>query len=241
MGGGPGRIRTSNQTVMSGGTRSVGVDFPHDLASVIVFVASRCDRFWCETGAVIATVCRKRLEMNFAGWFGDAPWRRTGWLSMTIVGAACRTKQVAETLGFIFALRPVEAADATKSLENERSVFIEIRGNPWESSPTRRFGAPCAQLFDPPWGVGRIMYSPVDARSTGMSWTAHYFDPRLNRVAVSRVFASKEDALRQACDLMLRKCVVRFVTGPNEERLDAVAITKWCKGHRTALKPQLPK
>ena len=72
-----------------------------------------------------------------------------------------------------------------------------------------------------------------------MSWTAHYFDPRLNRVAVSRVFASKEDALRQACDLMLRKCVVRFVTGPNEERFDAVAITKWCKGHRTALKPQL--
>jgi hypothetical protein len=72
---------------MSGGTRSAGDDFPHDLTSLIVFVASRCDRFWCETGAVIATgFCGKRLEMNFAGWFGDAPWRRTGWPSRTILG-----------------------------------------------------------------------------------------------------------------------------------------------------------
>jgi len=28
-----------------------------------------------------------------------------------------------------------------------------------------------------------------------MSWTAHYFDPRLNRDAVTRAFGSKDDAL----------------------------------------------
>jgi hypothetical protein len=39
---------------MSGGTRVAGVDFPEDLTLSIVFVASRWDRFWCETGAVIA-------------------------------------------------------------------------------------------------------------------------------------------------------------------------------------------
>jgi hypothetical protein len=51
--GGPGRIRTSNQTVMSGGTKIACVDFPEDLTCSNVLVASRCDRFWCETGAVI--------------------------------------------------------------------------------------------------------------------------------------------------------------------------------------------
>jgi hypothetical protein len=36
---------------MSGGTRIASVDFPEDLTRSIVFVASRRDRFWCETGA----------------------------------------------------------------------------------------------------------------------------------------------------------------------------------------------
>jgi hypothetical protein len=39
---------------MSGGTKIAGVDFLEDLTRWIVFVASRWDRFWCETGAVIA-------------------------------------------------------------------------------------------------------------------------------------------------------------------------------------------
>jgi hypothetical protein len=39
---------------MSGGTRTIGIDFSQDLSRLIVFVALRCDRFWCETGAVIA-------------------------------------------------------------------------------------------------------------------------------------------------------------------------------------------
>ena|ERR1700704_5633161 len=39
--GGPGRIRTSNQTVMSGGTKIAGIDFPEDLTCSTVFVASR--------------------------------------------------------------------------------------------------------------------------------------------------------------------------------------------------------
>jgi hypothetical protein len=39
---------------MSGRTKIAGVDFLEDLTRSIVFVASRWDRFWCKTGAVIA-------------------------------------------------------------------------------------------------------------------------------------------------------------------------------------------
>jgi hypothetical protein len=70
-----------------------------------------------------------------------------------------------------------------------------------------------------------------------MNWTVHYFDRRLNSEFVSRAFASKEDALRQACDLTQQNCVVRFVKGPNDEKIDAVAITAWCKGHPTRKDP----
>ena len=73
-----------------------------------------------------------------------------------------------------------------------------------------------------------------------MSWTAHYFDPRLNRDAVTRAFGSEDDALRAACDLVARKCIVHSVQGTDNDKLDAVAIMKWCKGHRTALKPPVP-
>jgi len=74
-----------------------------------------------------------------------------------------------------------------------------------------------------------------------MSWTAHYFDPRLNRDAVTRAFGSKEDALRAACDLVSRKCIVHSVQGTDNEKLDAVAIMKWCKGHRTAFEAASPE
>jgi hypothetical protein len=70
-----------------------------------------------------------------------------------------------------------------------------------------------------------------------MSWTAHYFDPRLNCDAVTRAFGSKDDALRAACDLV----AVHSVQGTDKEKLEAVAIMKRCKGHRTALKPSVPK
>jgi uncharacterized protein YjiS (DUF1127 family) len=56
----------------------------------------------------------------------------------------------------------------------------------------------------------------------------------------SRAFASKEGALRHACDLSHQKCVVYYVKGPNEERIDAVAITAWCKHHTTPTKPPSP-
>ena len=72
-----------------------------------------------------------------------------------------------------------------------------------------------------------------------MNWTAHYFDRRLNSDSVSRAFASKEDALRQACDLMRRNCIVHFVKGPNDEKIDAVAITAWCKRRPTRKDPRL--
>jgi hypothetical protein len=32
-------------------------------------------------------------------------------------------------------------------------------------------------------------------------------------------------------ELMRQTCVVRFVEGPNSEKIDAVAITAWCKKH----------
>ena len=74
-----------------------------------------------------------------------------------------------------------------------------------------------------------------------MSWTAHYFDRRLNSEGVSRACASKEDALRLACDLIYRKCIVRFITGPNDEKIEAIEITSWCKRHPTRERPAPPK
>jgi hypothetical protein len=74
-----------------------------------------------------------------------------------------------------------------------------------------------------------------------MNWTVHYFDRRLNRDSVSRAFASKEDALRQACDLTRQNCIVRFVEGPDDEKIDAVAITAWCKRRPTRNDPAPPK
>ena len=60
-----------------------------------------------------------------------------------------------------------------------------------------------------------------------MSWTAHYFDPRLNCDAVTRAFGSKRRVLlRAACDLVARKCIVHSVQGTDNEKLDAVAIMK---------------
>jgi hypothetical protein len=73
-----------------------------------------------------------------------------------------------------------------------------------------------------------------------MTWTARYFDPRLNREGVSRAFASKEEALREACFLMRKNCLVQFVEGPNDEKIDAVEIAAWCKAHRTRDRPVQP-
>jgi hypothetical protein len=39
---------------MSGGTKVKNVVFPEDLLHSTLFVVPPCDRFWCETGAVIA-------------------------------------------------------------------------------------------------------------------------------------------------------------------------------------------
>jgi hypothetical protein len=49
--------------------------------------------------------------------------------------------------------------------------------------------------------------------SCAMTWTAYYFDPRLNRDTASRAFGSKDDALRAACDLMRRGCPSAFHPG----------------------------
>jgi hypothetical protein len=74
-----------------------------------------------------------------------------------------------------------------------------------------------------------------------MSWTTHYYDPRLNRDAVSRAHATEEGALRNACDLMLQKCIVKYVQGPDNHRIGPVEIQAWCKAHKTADRPINPK
>jgi hypothetical protein len=67
-----------------------------------------------------------------------------------------------------------------------------------------------------------------------MSWTAHYFDPKLNRDSVTRGCTSREGALRLACDLMRQRCRVYFIQGPGDEKVDAVAVVDWCKAHPTS-------
>jgi hypothetical protein len=64
-----------------------------------------------------------------------------------------------------------------------------------------------------------------------MSWTSHYFDPRLNRETVTRACTSQEEALRLACDLIRRNCRVYFIQGPAGEKIHAVAVVDWCKAH----------
>jgi hypothetical protein len=70
-----------------------------------------------------------------------------------------------------------------------------------------------------------------------MSWTAHYTDRDLNRDAVSRAYATKEGALRNACDLAQRKCLMRYVLGPDNMRIGPVEIMLWCKAHKTPARP----
>jgi hypothetical protein len=64
-----------------------------------------------------------------------------------------------------------------------------------------------------------------------MSWTAYYFDPKLNADVVTRPCTTQEDALRLACDLLLRGCRVDLIQGPDNVRMHAVEIAKWCKAH----------
>jgi hypothetical protein len=60
-----------------------GVDFPEDLTRSIVFVASRRDRFGCETGAAIAACLREAFDCVMVmrtGW-GKRPEMPVGWRS----------------------------------------------------------------------------------------------------------------------------------------------------------------
>jgi hypothetical protein len=74
-----------------------------------------------------------------------------------------------------------------------------------------------------------------------MSWTARYFDRRLNLDAVTRRCTTKEDALRLACDLMRRECQVQYIQGPEGAKIFAVEIAKWCKAHPTSHRRPPPK
>ena len=74
-----------------------------------------------------------------------------------------------------------------------------------------------------------------------MTWTTHYFDRRLNTNAISRAHATKEGALRNACDLTVQKCIVKYVQGPDNHRIGPVEIQAWCKAHKTADRPINPK
>jgi hypothetical protein len=70
-----------------------------------------------------------------------------------------------------------------------------------------------------------------------MTWEVHYFDHRTRLNKKSRVFLSKESALRHACDLEQGKFRVLYVEGPKNERIMPSAILAWCKGHKTRLTP----
>ena len=67
--GGPGRTRTCNQTVMSGGTSIRFVDFPVFLLVLIAFVVFQSGCFWCETGAVQR--CSRRQTGNALRLLGE--------------------------------------------------------------------------------------------------------------------------------------------------------------------------
>ncbi len=69
-----------------------------------------------------------------------------------------------------------------------------------------------------------------------MSWTAHYVDRQKSDV-VSRAHATKEGALRNACDLAQQNCIVKYVQGPNNERIGHAEIAVWCKTHKNAARP----
>jgi hypothetical protein len=67
-----------------------------------------------------------------------------------------------------------------------------------------------------------------------MSWTSHYFDPKLNANVVTRPCTTKEDAVRLACDLLRQQCRVDFIKGTDVMMIHAVEIAKWCKAHPTS-------
>src|SRR5262245_48235578 len=71
-----------------------------------------------------------------------------------------------------------------------------------------------------------------------MTWTTHYFDRRLNRDSVSRAFASKEDALRQARDLMRQNCVVRFIEA---RMMKKSTLSRSLRGARVVRRAKIPR
>jgi hypothetical protein len=131
--------------------------------------------------------------------------------------------------------RSVCATLLTAPLEGPR----DLRGS---ACPPYRLGPPYAFPQFKCWPPG-LPGESCTLLSVGrrMAWTAHYFDPRLNRDAVTRAFGSKDDALREARDLIHRKCIVHFILGPDNEKIRAVEITAWCKQHRAPRSPSAPK
>ncbi len=126
-------------------------------------------------------------------------------------------------------MRGILDGTAVRVWMTERSPDRHRRGVDYSIAPVRR-------------NVDRIRTDiRIEFSEQGMNWIVHYFDRRLNSDSVSRAFASKEDALRQARDLTRQNCVVRFIKGPNDEKIDAVAITAWCKGRPTRKDPPPPK
>jgi hypothetical protein len=72
---------------MSGRTKFAGIDFPRNLTGSILLVASCCDRFWCETGAVIAGI-----ELWFAA-------------------SALRAEEARQTTGHLVTVRSQESTE----------------------------------------------------------------------------------------------------------------------------------
>jgi hypothetical protein len=58
------------------------------------------------------------------------------------------------------------------------------------------------------------------------NWFAHFFDQQ--REVKSIPYPTKEEALEQACALLVR-CEVRYIKGPNNERIEEPTIRKLCE------------
>ena len=155
--------------------------------------------------------CRLAVRPRAVGFLTQKPMT-----CLNVLSVACRRWSVARREGDARTKKPRLAACDTGKPTNAIAQSVAPRsgarrGRPW----SRRQPGPFRFQHGRPGYTG------------GMNWTAHYLDRRLNRDVVTRSCATKEDALRLACDLMRRDCRVHFIMGPENQKVLAVEIIRW--------------
>lgn len=68
---------------------------------------------------------------------------------------------------------------------------------------------------------------PSDA--TDGEWIVHYYDRRVDRDEASPGFASQDEALRHACELMRKHMTLKEVRGPHGMQIGAAKLELWCR------------